>query len=295
MKINKELVTLSTIDLKKEDSIKETTIRDFLYKNPDVLGKVLGASNLQSFDFEKRQPNGGRLDLLFLDDEDIQYEVELQLGATDPSHIIRCIEYWDCEREHNPQREHFAVLIAENLTKRFFNVISLLRKSIPIIAIQLTAISLPENKVGISLIKILDLTDTCGENEHHAKEVEQNPEYWTIRSNSHMMKLLNNIFSELQSSVCQGYELKYNQQYIGLKQSGSPKNFITFIPQKSNVLLLIFCDEDPTIASYLSNSIDITRKDRRYYKLAIPDMDTFNKNKEYIKELIKSAKERMGI
>ena len=36
------------------------------------------------------------MDLLLKNpDDDSMYEVELQLGATDESHIIRTIEYWD--------------------------------------------------------------------------------------------------------------------------------------------------------------------------------------------------------
>ena len=30
------------------------------------------------------------------------YEVEVMLGETDPSHIIRCIEYWDIEKRKYP-------------------------------------------------------------------------------------------------------------------------------------------------------------------------------------------------
>jgi len=37
----------------------------------------------------------GRLDLLLQDANQRRYEVEIQLGATDESHIIRTIEYWD--------------------------------------------------------------------------------------------------------------------------------------------------------------------------------------------------------
>jgi len=41
-----------------------------------------------------------------------RYEVEIQLGATDESHIIRTIEYWDIERKRYPQYEHTAVIVA---------------------------------------------------------------------------------------------------------------------------------------------------------------------------------------
>ncbi len=41
------------------------------------------------------------------------YEVEIQLDQTDPSHIIRTIEYWDIEKRRNPNYEHQAVIVAE--------------------------------------------------------------------------------------------------------------------------------------------------------------------------------------
>jgi len=72
-----------------------------------------------------RNGKAGRLDLL-LEDPDpeaaTRYEVEIQLGATDESHIIRTVEYWDIERKRYPQYEHCAVIIAEEVTSRFLNV-----------------------------------------------------------------------------------------------------------------------------------------------------------------------------
>jgi hypothetical protein len=62
----------------------------------------------------------GRLDLLLQDvDTNRRYEVEIQLGKTDESHIIRTIEYWDIERKRYPQYDHCAVIIAEDITSRF--------------------------------------------------------------------------------------------------------------------------------------------------------------------------------
>lgn len=80
------------------------------------------------------------MDILLQDAEiNKRYEIEIQLGKTDESHIIRTIEYWDIERKRYPQYEHCAVIIAEEITSRFLNVISLFNGNIPLIAIQLTA------------------------------------------------------------------------------------------------------------------------------------------------------------
>ena len=97
---------------------------------------ILGLGDLQPVMKEKTQSQGGRLDLLLKDDDDTMYEVEIQLEETNPSHIIRTIEYWDNEKKRWPSRSHKAVLVAEKINSRFFNVVQLLSKAVPIIGIQ---------------------------------------------------------------------------------------------------------------------------------------------------------------
>jgi len=98
----------------------EYWLQDIIYSNPDKLG--LG--KLLPVQKEKKQISGGKLDILLKDPEDnSMYEVEVMLGETDPSHIIRAIEYWDNEKRRYPQRQHFCVLVAESFDRRYFNVI----------------------------------------------------------------------------------------------------------------------------------------------------------------------------
>ena len=111
----------------------EFWLRDIIYDNPSVLG--LG-EDLQAVMKEKTQSSGGRLDLLLNDSDDSMYEVEVQLGETNESHIIRTIKYWDNEKRRWPNRAHTAVLVAEKITSRFFNVVQLLSRAVPIIGIQ---------------------------------------------------------------------------------------------------------------------------------------------------------------
>ncbi len=92
----------------------------------------MGLGKLALKDKERRQPRAGRLDLLLQhQEENHRYEVEIQLGKTDESHIIRTIEYWDNEKKLYPQYEHHAVIVAEEITARFLNVISLFNGHIP--------------------------------------------------------------------------------------------------------------------------------------------------------------------
>jgi hypothetical protein len=98
---------------------------------------ILGLGDLVCAEMERRHFEGGRLDLLLERPRDgARYEVELQLGKTNESHIIRTIEYWDREKRKSPMRKHTAVLVAEEITTRFFNVVQLLSRSVPFIGIQ---------------------------------------------------------------------------------------------------------------------------------------------------------------
>lgn len=139
----------------------ESWLRDLIYDDPSILG--LG--DLQAVFKERNQPVGGRLDLLLKDpSDDSMYEVELQLGATDESHIIRTIEYWDNERKKWPKRRHTAVLVAEKITSRFFNVVQLLSLAVPIIGIQANVLQVDEYQ-ALHFAKLIDSYEEPEEDE----------------------------------------------------------------------------------------------------------------------------------
>jgi len=113
---------LQSVSLRRSDRLSEKWVQDQIADDPSIL--TLG--DLIVKDKERMQPSAGRLDLLLQDPETLKrYEVEIQLGSTDESHIIRTIEYWDIERKRYPQYEHAAVIVAEEITSRFLNVIQL--------------------------------------------------------------------------------------------------------------------------------------------------------------------------
>ncbi len=112
--------------------LDERWLQDRIEEDPAILG--IGDVNIVRR--EKTQTSGGRIDFLMYDpDRERRYEVEVMLGALDASHIIRTIEYWDVERQRFPAYDHRAVIVAEEITSRFFNVIRLLNRAVPIIAL----------------------------------------------------------------------------------------------------------------------------------------------------------------
>ena len=147
-----KLIKHEKVSLLNHPVIKEGWIQEQISNDPAILG--LGDLILK--DKERMQPRAGRLDLLLQDaDTSRRYEVEVQLGKTDEAHIIRTIEYWDIERKRYPQYDHCAVIIAEDITSRFLNVISLFNGSVPLIAIQMTALKFGDD-IALIFTKILD-------------------------------------------------------------------------------------------------------------------------------------------
>lgn len=157
----------------RECGYDEYWLRDKIFEDPSVLG--LG--DLQAVMKEKTQAQGGRLDLLLKnpEEDDAMFEVELQLGATDESHIIRTIEYWDAEKRRWPSRTHTAVLVAEEITNRFFNVVHLLSMAVPIIGVQVKMVRVGDKK-ALHFIKVIDSYEEP--EEERPTQQAFNEKYW---------------------------------------------------------------------------------------------------------------------
>ena len=278
-----ELVQLERISLKGNPKIKEDLIQNFIFNNPSVLG--LG--DLTPLTREKIQPAGGRLDILLGDDNGSRYEVEIQLGATDPSHIIRTIEYWDTERKRYPNYDHCAVIVAEEITSRFMNVISLFNGHIPLIAIQIAAYKTGDS-ISLTFTKVLDRM-TLGTDEEEQYEITDR-KYWENKSTVKMLKSMDAIFSDIGQFIT-GYEIKYNKFYIGLAKDGIAKNFISFKPKKSFLYLSVKGTENLEKLKELENvGLDVSYTARwKEYNIRLSGYEEYKKHKGLIDNLIKEA------
>lgn len=199
----------------------EKWLQDVIVKDP----AILGFGDVVVIQRERSQPTGGRIDLLLADpEEDLRYEVEIMLGTVDESHIIRTIEYWDVERRRFPSYNHKAVIVAEEITNRFFNVIGLLNKAIPIVALQLNAFLL-ENKLCLNIVRVLDVMEE-GEDEV-GEQVDR--KYWETRGSKKSLDLMDSMISLLQKES-DDVRIKYNRHHVAVGTSGN--NFCWFHPRK---------------------------------------------------------------
>lgn len=184
-------------------------------------------------DQERIHPRAGRLDLLLQDVETKRrYEVELQLGSTDEAHIIRTIEYWDIERKRYPQYDHCAVIVAEDITSRFLNVISLFNGTIPLIAIQMQALCIGENITLVFTTVIDEMSRGLVDEDEDAEAAPTDRAYWEKRATKATVTLADDLLKMVQQ-FDPSLELKYNKFYIGLSRDGQPYNFVTFRPKKN--------------------------------------------------------------
>jgi hypothetical protein len=151
---------------------------------------LLGLGELDLVKREKIQPRGGRIDFLMADpDGETRYQIEVMLGATDESHIMRTIEYWDIERQRYPALEHRAVIVAEEITARFFNVIKLLNRAVPLVAIQLSAFRFGD-EIVLHPTRVLDTYEFGAEPEEEEGAEQVDLAYWQKKTNPESLRVV---------------------------------------------------------------------------------------------------------
>ena len=280
-------VPLKTIQLKNHQVLNERWLQDIIAEDPSIIG--LGDVILK--DKEKIHQGPGRLDLLLQDGDGIErYEVEIQLGATDESHIIRTIEYWDIERKRYPQYNHTAIIIAEDITSRFLNVISLFNGSIPLMAIQVCAIQTAEG-VGLHFTKVLDVQQLGLVDEDEEVAEVTNRDYWLKRGTPKTVAMADKLLSYIHEFDPDA-ELNYNKFYIGLKINSRSKNYAIFRPKKNFIGLEIKMpqteENDEIINQAEIANLDYSKR-YGYYRLSIYERDLEEKS-DFIKKLLLDAK-----
>ena len=275
------------ISLRTHPEFNEKWVQRILAVDPSLLG--LGDLVLK--DQERIHPGAGRLDLLFQEiGEARRYEVELQLGRTDETHIIRTIEYWDIERKRYPQYEHTAVIVAEDITSRFLNVISLFNGFIPLVAIRMTALQLGD-QVSLVFTKVLDQMPLGLVDEDEAVQEPTDRAYWENRSSRKILQMADTLLAYLKS-LDHELALNYNKHYIGLTRNGRSDNFVTFGPRKSWMLLSLRLEKSEEVETAMEQAeLEVTGYMRwGAYRLRLTPEDVERRG-EIVKDLLTRAYE----
>lgn len=272
--------------VKLSDYHDEKWLQARIEEDPTILG--LPSDDLRVLR-ERRQSSGGRLDFLLHDaDAETMYEVEIMLGSTDASHIVRCIEYWDIESRKNPSKEHRAVIVAEEITTRFFNVIYLMNRSIPIIAIKLDALRIEDDLV-LHFTKVLDTYETPEDAiDLEADQTDRTTwESWASKESMASADALINLCKQLHSHL----KVTFNQSHIAL---GTPRqNFCWLHPRKRQPHCKIdfrlgASDVEKTKELLVQATIPFKNQDENAFSLALSAKDIEEKQ-DYLKPIFQLA------
>lgn len=273
--------------LQNHPLFNEKWVQDRILEDPSLLslGDVIPIGK------EIIQPKAGRLDLLLQDsDANRRYEVELQLGATDETHIIRTLEYWDIERKRYPQYDHAAVIIAENVTSRFLNVIGLFNGYIPLIAIQMGAYEI-DGKIVLIFTKVLDEIQLGLEDEEIYEPVDR--AYWLKKGTEETVHIADQLLAILQTYDPE-LRFKYNRHYIGMSKNGLTQTFVIFRPKKTALRVEAHLPKTEETTAYLEGSgIDLMEEyDYRHknYRLRLVPGE-LERHRETLARLLREAYE----
>lgn len=252
-----QTVTLRSVGL------DEAWLQDQIWENPSCLG--LG--ELEGVTRERAVSSGGRLDILLKNPiDDSMYEVETMLGDTDPDHIVRTIEYWDLIKRKWPQRQHYAVLVAERITKRFFNVIQILSGAVPLIAIQANIVQSSHGQ-SLHFTKILDVYEEP-DDETSADGGTYDEAYWAKKSKETLDAA--KYLREPAKDVYVGSELRFNKYSVSIVSNGYNQMLVRKRSGNSVLVELRYGNKRDEILELLeSNGVQYGDK-HRHFKFQIP-------------------------
>jgi hypothetical protein len=273
-----EVVALTSVGLLEGELEKR------IAEDPGVLG--LGKLLLVE---RQRAQTAGRLDLLLEDlERQSRFEVELMLGRLDESHLIRAIEYWDIERRRYPGYDHCAVVIAEDLTSRFLNVIQLFSGSVPIIAIQVNCLKVGDS-LALNFLKVLDGRGALRTDDRdEAKGKATNREEWLKYIGQGILSIADDCLATINSVARRKRTLTYLQTFVGLKDGLKPNNFVHFYPRKSGIKILVrISPVEPWAKRLEGSNLDFTQDADQLIIDVTPQ--TFAENRNLIDEILRES------
>lgn len=213
------------------------------------------------------------------------------MGRTDESHIIRTIEYWDIERKRYPQYEHVAVIVAEDITNRFLNVISLFNGFIPLVALQMQAFQ-TDDKVSLIFTTVLNQMQLGMVDEDEEPPEPADRAYWEEQSSKLALSMADDLLRMMQSWDVT-LSLRYNKGYIGMARNGRADNFVILIPKRNWLRIAVRLEQSDDLQAKLDKAVEAGMdfmdygKDGRYrIRLAKDDIKI---HEGFLAELLKAA------
>jgi predicted transport protein len=185
------------------------------------------------------------------------------------------------------------VLIAEDITSRFLNVVSLFNGTIPLVAIQMQALKIGENITLVFTTVMDELSRGYVDEDEDAEAAPTNRAYWETRGSKATLGIADELLTVLKE-LDPSLDFKYNKFYIGLSKDGRPYNFVSFRPKKNQLDFELKLPESAELDAKIEQSgIETLEYSKRWglYRLRLKKEDVKTKA-TILKELARTAYER---
>ena len=185
------------------------------------------------------------------------------------------------------------MLIAEDITSRFLNVIALFNGTIPLIAIQMQALKVA-GKTTIIFTRVIDeMARGLVDEDEEAESFPADRSWWEGKASKPTLALVDQCLKMVQD-LDPSVQLKYNKHYIGLGRDGLPYNFVSFRPKKTTLTIEFKIPQSDDVDAIIENAgMDKLEYNARWslYRLRLTPADVRAKA-EVLAQLMKLAHDR---
>ncbi|MFH1081681.1 MAG: hypothetical protein V1766_15705 [Pseudomonadota bacterium] len=212
----------------------EHWLQDMLYENPSSLGlcnyPTLGKG-------EKREASNGRFHITLQDlIYDLSYEVEVMLGEIDAAHIITALEYWDNMERKGHRTFNYAVLVAESLEGRYYNLLHTLGMHLPMIFIQANLLEVNKEYI-LSFSNIINLHSSPHDSEKTTtvdESVWSEKAPWTLKAAKELYSLID----------ADDKSIDYKEDYINIRIQGRRAYRLEKSSEPNSIALFTVFDDE---------------------------------------------------
>jgi hypothetical protein len=181
------------------------------------------------------------------------------------------------------------VIVAEDITSRFLNIVGLFNGTVPLVAIQMQAFQVGEHLTLIFTTVMDAFSRGLVDEDEVAEAAPANRAVWEAQASPETLALADQLLA-IVKEFDSGLQLKYNRAYIGLMKNDRANNFVEFTPRRKTITVGPRLDQSEEIdrrieGDGLEPSYDKTWK---RYRISL-SKDQFDKHRGLLKDVMKLA------
>ena len=180
--------------------------------------------------------------------------------------------------------------MAEDITSRFLNVVSLFNGTFPLIAIQMQLLQVGDHTTLVFTTIMDELSRGLVDEDEDAEAAPSDRAYWENRATKETVALVDDMLERLRE-IDPTLNLKYNKFYIGLAKAGQTNNFSIFRPQKNGMRLEVRLKRSEEFETQLDDvGLDMMDYDNKWSRYRIRlTKEEIEEHSEFLKQLLQDA------